>query len=318
MTAPLRILFAGTPEFAANHLRALIQAGHTIVGVMSQPDRPAGRGRKLQPSPVKQIALDHGLSVWQPVSLKSAEAQETLKEYQADLMVVAAYGLLLPKAVLEIPRLGCINVHGSLLPRWRGAAPIQRAIMAGDTVSGVTIMQMDVGLDTGDMLATVACPILPNDASHDLHDRLIEIGCPALLDVIQQLETGAVQPVVQDDSHAVYAHKLSKEGATIDWSSSANDCHNLIRGLNPWPVATTLIAGATLRVWASLVDDTESRPTTKPAGTVLTINKSGIYVQCGQGVLCITQAQLPGGKALAAADLLNSRKVLFESQPRLG
>ncbi len=316
MTAPLRILFAGTPEFAASHLKALINAGHHIVAVMSQPDRPAGRGRKLMPSPVKQVGLEHGLTVWQPTSLKSEDVQAELKAFDADLMVVVAYGLLLPKAVLDIPRLGCINVHGSILPRWRGAAPIQRAIMAGDTESGVTIMQMDVGLDTGAMLAKVTCPIYPNDASHDLHDRLIEIGCPALLDVLKQFETGSVHPEVQDDSLAVYAHKLSKEAATIQWDASADDCHNLIRGLNPWPIATTLLEGATLRVWASRVEDPESKD--KPAGTVLEINKTGIYVQCGRGVLCITQAQFPGGKALSAADLLNSRKALFENHPRLG
>lgn len=316
MTTPLRILFAGTPEFAAQHLQALIDANHQIVGVLSQPDRPSGRGRKTQPTAVKSVALANGIPVWQPISLRTVENQTALKQFQADLMVVVAYGLLLPKAVLEIPRLGCINVHGSLLPRWRGAAPIQRAIMAGDTRSGVTIMQMDVGLDTGDMLAIAECPILPNDASHDLHDRLITLGCPALLSVIDQLAQGTAAPVKQDDDAAVYAHKLSKEAAQIDWTASAQECHNLIRGLNPWPVATTQLGESTLRIWSSLIEAPSG--SAKPPGTLLTLNKKGISVQCGSGVLQITAAQLPGGKALSAADLLNSRRSLFESQTRLG
>lgn len=316
MTQPLRILFAGTPDFAAQHLQALIDTDHQIVGVLSQPDRPSGRGRKTLPTAVKSVALENGIPVWQPVSLRTEENQAALQRFNADLMVVVAYGLLLPKAVLDTPRLGCINVHGSLLPRWRGAAPIQRAIMAGDTLSGVTIMQMDEGLDTGDMLAITECPILPNDASHDLHDRLITIGCPVLLSVIDQLAQGTAIPVEQNNDQAVYAHKLSKEAAQIDWSASAQTCHNLIRGLNPWPIATTQLGESTLRIWSALVE--ASTGNAKPPGTLLTLNKKGISVQCGDGILRITAAQLPGGKALSAADLLNSRRPLFESQTRLG
>jgi len=316
MSNPLRILFAGTPEFAANHLQALIDSGHQIVGVLSQPDRPSGRGRKTQPTPVKSVAVAHGIPVWQPLSLRTEESQASLRDYQADVMVVVAYGLLLPKAVLDTPRLGCINVHGSILPRWRGAAPIQRAIMAGDTESGITIMQMDVGLDTGDMLDITTCPIAPNDASHDLHDRLITLGCPALISVLDQLAQGTAKPVKQDDALAVYAHKLSKDTAHIDWTAPAQICHNLIRGLNPWPIATTLLGEATLRVWSAEIEATDG--SAKPPGTLLTLNKKGISVQCGTGILRITSAQLPGGKALSAADLLNSRRALFESQTRLG
>lgn len=316
MTTALRILFAGTPDFAAQHLQALIDAGHQIVGVLSQPDRPSGRGRKTQPTPVKAVALANGLDVWQPISLRNQDSLDTLAGYQADLMVVVAYGLLLPQAVLDAPRLGCINVHGSLLPRWRGAAPIQRALMAGDTRTGVTIMQMDAGLDTGGMLTKADCDILPNDNAQDLHDRLIALGCPALLQVIGQLADGSAQPEAQDDKLATYAHKLNKETAQIDWTASAQACHNLIRGLNPWPIAVTQLGEHTLRVWSSVVEDPAS--SSKPPGTLLSLHKSGISVQCGLGVLKITAAQLPGGKALKAADLLNSRRALFESHPRLG
>lgn len=317
MSDPLRILFAGTPEFAASHLKALIEAKHQIIGVMTQPDRPAGRGRKLMPSPVKQLALDHDLPIWQPVSLKPEESLELLKQYNADLMVVVAYGLILPQAVLEAPRLGCINVHGSILPRWRGAAPIQRAIMAGDQVSGVTIMQMDVGLDTGDMLVKSECIIHPEDTSADLHDQLIEVGCPALLQTIELLASGQAQPEKQDNTQANYAHKLSKEEAVLNWSLPAQELHNQIRGLNPWPVATTMLGEDRLRVWnAEVVDATSSDSTV--AGTIIGLDKSGIQIQCGQGSLRITQAQLPGGKALKTADLLNSKKALFEAQTKLG
>lgn len=316
MSKPLRIIFAGTPDFAASHLKALINAQHHIVAVMSQPDRPAGRGRKLMPSAVKQVALEHDLPVWQPVSLKQEAEQEALKAFDADLIIVVAYGLILPKAVLETPRLGCINVHGSILPRWRGAAPIQRAIMAGDTVSGVTIMQMDVGLDTGDMILKSECDISNNDTSADLHDRLITIGCPALLQTVEMLANGKITPEKQDGSLANYAHKLSKEEAELNWSLSAQELHNQIRGLNPWPVATTLLGEDRLRVWSAELLDIKGQQT--DPGKIVAMGKMGIDVQCGQGVLRITQAQLPGGKALKVADLLNSRKALFEAQPGLG
>jgi len=214
----LRVIFAGTPDFAARHLDALLAANYNVVGVFTQPDRPAGRGKKLMPSPVKVVAQEHGLPVFQPASLRPADNQQLIADLNADIMVVVAYGLILPKAVLEMPRLGCINVHGSLLPRWRGAAPIQRSLWAGDDETGVTIMQMDVGLDTGDMLYKLACPITPDDTSASLYDKLAELGPQGLIETLQLLARGKAKPEVQDESKVTYAEKLSKEEALLDWS----------------------------------------------------------------------------------------------------
>jgi len=316
MSEPLRIIFAGTPDFAASHLKALLDADHQIICVMSQPDRPAGRGRKLMPSPVKQVAIEHDIPVWQPVSLKTEEAQEQFKALNADLMVVVAYGLILPKVILDAPAKGCINVHGSILPNWRGAAPIQRAIMRGDTYSGVTIMQMDVGLDTGDMIIKSECPILVTDSSANLHDRLIEVGCPALLKTIDLIASDRVTAEKQNNDLATYAHKLSKEEAELNWSLSATELHNQIRGMNPWPVASTLLGEDRLRVWAAEVITSDGG--SDQAGTIVNIDKQGLDIQCGQGQLRILKAQLPGGKAMAASDLLNSKRALFEAQIKLG
>jgi len=316
MSEPLRIIFAGTPEFAASHLQALLAANHQILCVMSQPDRPAGRGRKLTPSPVKQVAIEHGIPVWQPVSLKNEAAQEQFRALNADLMVVVAYGLILPKAILDTPKFGCINVHGSILPKWRGAAPIQRAIMQGDTISGVTIMQMDEGLDTGDMILKSECPIYPADNSAALHDRLIEVGCPALLKTIDMISNGKIQTEVQDNEQATYAHKLTKEEAEIDWTLPASALHDQIRGLNPWPVASTLLGQDRLRIWAAEIIEQES--TANEAGKIMKMNKQGLDIQCGKGQIRILKAQLPGGKAMAISDLLNSKKSLFEAQTKLG
>ncbi|MCK4587820.1 MAG: methionyl-tRNA formyltransferase, partial [Gammaproteobacteria bacterium] len=232
----LKILFAGTPEFAAVTLKALLDDGHEVVAVYTQPDRPAGRGRKLTASPVKSLAEENGLTVVQPMSLRDADVQQELASWQADLIVVVAYGLILPDAVLATPRLGCINIHASLLPKWRGAAPIQRAILAGDGQTGVTIMQMDTGLDTGDMLLKVTCPIEPGDTAEILHNKLAETGAQALLDILPDLSAGTLQPELQDETQASYAKKLQKSEAELDWQQSAEQLARQVWGFNPWPV----------------------------------------------------------------------------------
>jgi methionyl-tRNA formyltransferase len=298
----LKIIFAGTPDFAARHLQALLHGDHDVVAVYTQPDRPAGRGKKLQASSVKEVAMAAGIEVQQPLSLKDPEAQATLAAYRADVMIVVAYGLLLPAAVLAMPRLGCINVHGSLLPRWRGAAPIQRAIEAGDTQTGITIMQMDVGLDTGDMLSIHPCAILPRDTAADLHDRLADIGPPALLQTLQQLQRGTTHGEKQDDSLATYAHKLSKEEALIDWSQPAGQIDRRIRAFNPFPVAFTTLEGENLRVYQA---EPHCQTHTALPGTLLRADKE-LVVACGEGTaLSLLTVQLPGKKVVAVKDLLN-------------
>lgn len=307
-TRPLRIIFAGTPEFAATSLEALIQSEHQVVAVYTQPDRPAGRGRKLTPSAVKTVALKANIPVLQPLSLKEAAEQQQLAAFDADLMVVAAYGLLLPAAVLTAPKYGCINVHASLLPRWRGAAPIHRALMAGDQETGITIMQMDEGLDTGNMLLKLVCPITLEDTSGSLHDKLADLGAEALLVSLQQLLAGELQSVPQNDELACYAAKLTKAEGMIDWSQKASVLDLKVRGLNPWPVAYTELQGERLRIWhaQALDEDTDQAP-----GTVIAADKTGLKVATGCGVLEITQAQLPGGKQLPFPALLNARQDLF-------
>lgn len=300
----LRIIYAGTPEFAAVALqRLIVQGEHQIVAVYTQPDRPAGRGRKLAPSPVKALAQQHNIPVQQPASLKGEVEQAQLRGYEADLMVVAAYGLLLPLAVLESPRLGCINIHASLLPRWRGAAPIQRAIIAGDPQTGITIMQMDVGLDTGAMLAKVTTPITTTTNSATLHDTLAQLGGEALLAALPQLEAGLMHPEPQDEQHACYASKLIKGEAEIDWSQSADALLRLINGYNPWPVAQTRYGDKVLRLWEAAVID--SAITAAP-GTVVATSKQGVDVACGQGTLRLTTLQLPGKRPLDAASFVNA------------
>lgn len=311
----LRIIFAGTPDFAATNLQALINAGHDVIGVYTQPDRPAGRGRKLTPSPVKKIALEHNIEVYQPLNFKEEGALETLQSLQADLMVVVAYGILLPKAVLETPRLGCINVHASLLPRWRGAAPIHRAVLAGDAETGVTIMQMDEGLDTGAMLLKSSCEIGAEESSGELHDRLAVIGAEALLNSLPGLEDGSLKGEAQDDSLANYAHKLEKAEGEIDWNKSAEDIARQIRGLSPWPVAYTQLNGETMRIWQAAVSD---QSTDAPAGTVIGTDKKSILVACGEGALRLLHIQLPGSKAMPTAAVLNSKRDLFADGTQLG
>lgn len=310
MSKSLRIVFAGTPEFAASHLQAILQQGiHEVIGVYSQPDRPAGRGQKLVASPVKQLALAHNIPVFQPLTLRDAAAQAELAELKPDLMVVVAYGLILPQAVLDMPRLGCINSHASLLPRWRGAAPIQRAIEAGDDVTGVTVMQMEAGLDTGPMLHKVSTPITAQDTGGSLHDRLAELGSAAVLEVLQQLAAGTMQAEKQDDSLANYAHKLSKAEAKLNWQQSATELDQQIRAFNPWPVSHSQLNGQVIKVHAAepvLENNTSAAP-----GTILAAEREGLVVACGEGALRLTRIQLPNARAMSVADVLNSKQELF-------
>lgn len=305
-SADLRIVFAGTPEFAAAHLQALLDGGLNVVAVYTQPDRPAGRGHKLTPSAVKQLALQHDLPVYQPQTLRAPEAQAELAALQPDLLVVVAYGLILPQVVLDIPRLGCINSHASLLPRWRGAAPIQRAIEAGDSETGVTVMQMEAGLDTGPMLLKSITPIRHEGTGGSLHDRLAEIGPPAVIEAIKGLAAGTLHGEVQDDSLATYAHKLGKADARIDWTRPAAELALMIRAFNPWPLAHALWQEQPLKVWSAEVEAADGQP-----GEILDCSKQGLLVACGQQALRLTRLQLPGGKPLAFADLYNARRDQF-------
>lgn len=314
MSKSLRIIFAGTPDFAARHLDALLTSGHQVVGVFTQPDRPAGRGKKLMPSPVKTLAEEHGLPVFQPVSLRPQENQQPVADLDADVMVVVAYGLILPKAVLDMPRLGCINVHGSLLPRWRGAAPIQRSLWAGDAETGVTIMKMDVGLDTGDMLLKLACPITADDTSATLYDKLADLGPEGLIETLQQLADNTAQPEVQDESLVTYAEKLSKEEAQIDWSLSAAQLERCIRAFNPWPMSWMTIDEQPVKIWKASVIEGHS---TAAPGTILDANKQGIQVATAEGILNLESLQPAGKKAMSAQDLLNSRREWFIPGNRL-
>lgn len=305
-SSDLRIVFAGTPEFAAAHLQALLQAGLNIVAVYSQPDRPAGRGQKLAMSAVKQLALQHDLPVHQPITLRDGAAQTALAALQPDLLVVVAYGLILPQAVLDIPRLGCINSHASLLPRWRGAAPIQRAIEAGDSESGVTVMRMEAGLDTGPMLLKASTPINAEDTGGSLHDRLAELGPQAVLQAIDGLAAGTLADELQDDSLATYAHKLSKTDARIDWTRPSAELDCMIRAFNPWPLAHARWQDQPLKVWAAQPEAGQGQP-----GEILDCSKAGLLVACGGGALRLTRLQLPGGKPLSFADLYNARRDQF-------
>ncbi|MDG2632388.1 methionyl-tRNA formyltransferase [Vibrio parahaemolyticus] len=309
MSQSLRIVFAGTPDFAARHLAALLSSEHEVIAVYTNPDRPAGRGKKLAAPPVKQLALEHHIPVYQPENFKSDEAKQELADLNADLMVVVAYGMLLPQAVLDTPKLGCINVHGSILPRWRGAAPIQRSIWAGDAETGVTIMQMDIGLDTGDMLKIATLPIEATDTSASMYEKLAELGPEALIDCLADIAAGKAVPVKQDDELANYAKKLSKEEARINWNDDATHIERCVRAFNPWPMSHFEAAENSIKVWQSRVAEQTSD---KPAGTIVQADKTGIYVVTGNGVLVLEQLQVPGKKAMSVQDILNSRAAWFE------
>ena len=312
----MKIVFAGTPEFAARHLGSLIDDGrHQIVAVYTQPDRPAGRGKKLQASPVKQLAEEQGLAINQPQSLRQTEQQTALSELDADLMVVVAYGLILPQQVLDIPRLGCINVHGSILPKWRGAAPIQRAIEAGDSETGITIMQMDAGLDTGPMLSITRCAIGDQDTSGAIYERLANLGGPALLQAIDKLETGSAQTVAQDDSLSSYASQIDKAEAQIDWSEAAMVIDRRIRAFNPFPCAFTSIEEQRIKIWCSTVKSSDH---TGQPGQIVRADNQGLLICCGQGSLLLTEIQLAGKSRLAVAEILKSRADLLAVGKQLG
>jgi methionyl-tRNA formyltransferase len=305
----MKIIYAGTPEFAVPALAALIQGGHQLVAVYTQPDRPAGRGRKLRFSPVKELAVKHNIKVVQPQSFKDDEDIQTLRSLEADLMVVAAYGIILPQRVLDAPVFGCINIHASLLPRWRGAAPIQRAILAGDAYTGVTLMQMDAGLDTGDMLATERVDIAQHTTSAELHDLLKVTGAKLLMKKLDAIENGTIETVRQDDSRACYATKLTKQEAEIDWSRPAKDLVKEIQAFNPWPVSFTSLKGENVKIWSAVSSQDAG---TYDAGKVVSHTREGIQVGCGGGVLSITELQFAGKKRSRADQVLNSRNLSDE------
>ena len=307
MTSP-RIVFAGTPDFSVPCLSALLDLNVNVVGVYTQPDRIAGRGKKIQQSAVKRHALEAGIAVFQPENFKTAEVRQSLKALEPDLMIVVAYGLLLPQSVLDIPRLGCINIHASLLPRWRGAAPIQRAIEAGDTQTGVCLMQMEKGLDTGPVLARTQHTISADETGGQLHDALSAIGAALLSENLSALLAGQLIAIKQADSGLSYAHKLDKAETRVDWQQSAEQIANKIRAFNPWPVVSTQIDGQVLRLHQGSPIEQATQPEPKP-GTVIAVNSNGIDIQTGNGCLRIQQLQKPGGKILPVRDFLNGFKL---------
>ncbi|MBJ7536357.1 methionyl-tRNA formyltransferase [Marinomonas transparens] len=308
--SPLRIVFAGTPEFAAASLQAIIdqqaEKQYELVGVYTQPDRPAGRGQKLVQSPVKQLAIANNIPVFQPVNFKQEEDKSQLASLKADLMIVAAYGIILPKIVLDTPKLGCINVHASLLPRWRGAAPIHRALIAGDKETGITIMQMDVGLDTGDMLLKAHCDIKPSDTSASLHNRLAVLGGEALIASLDKLQANELIPEKQNESLTCYAAKLTKQEGNVDWSMSAELIERQIRGLSPWPVAYTNSLAGTMKIHAAQLA-TEGDNNSNIPGKIIATSKDGIIVTTGAGAIQITEVQFAGGKRMKVQDALNGK-----------
>ena len=311
----MKIIFAGTPDFAAAHLQALIDSPqHSVIAVYTQPDRPAGRGKKLKASAVKLLAEANSLPVFQPQSLKDPEQQQILADLQADIMVVVAYGLILPQAVLDTPKLGCINVHGSILPRWRGAAPIQRAIEAGDEETGVTIMQMDAGLDTGAMLCISRCPIESTDSSATMYKKLEKLGAPALLSTLNKLQDNKALAVVQDDGQSCYAAKIDKSEALIDWSKPAAVLDRQIRAFNPFPAAYTTLGDLRIKVWQAELGPAS----TQAAGQIISADNSGILVSCGEQSLLLTVIQLPGKSRMPVSEILKSRAELFTAQTLLG
>ncbi|WP_374353975.1 methionyl-tRNA formyltransferase [Chitinimonas sp.] len=301
----MKLIFAGTPDFAACALQALIDAGHEIALVLTQPDRPAGRGMKLQASPVKQLALRHALPVYQPEKLRTAEQQAPLAGLGADVMIVAAYGIILPQAVLDLPRLGCLNIHASLLPRWRGAAPIQRAIQAGDAQTGITIMQMDAGLDTGAMLSLHSLDIAAGDTARSLHDRLASCGAAAIVAAMDQLETLQAAAQAQPAEGVTYAEKIRKEEAAIDWTLPAQQLVRQLHAFDPFPGCTARLGEQIIKCWAGQPGYGAGQP-----GEVLAIDGEGIHIACGDGAICLTELQRPGGKRLPAREFLTAGALL--------
>ena len=296
----MRVIFAGTPEFAAIALDAILAAGYSVPLVLTQPDRPAGRGLTLQASPVKQLALKHGLTLHQPSSLKSEATRQPIIDARSDIMVVAAYGLILPQAALDIPHLGCLNIHASLLPRWRGAAPIQRAILAGDAETGVTIMRMEAGLDTGPMLLKESLPIADTDSAGNLHDKLAEMGARLIVEALARLERGDRSGEIQPAEGVTYAAKLAKAEAVLDWRQAAIQLDRAVRAFNPFPGATAQIDGQAVKIWRA-----ELAPGAGEPGLVLAAGAEGIVVACGEGALRLIELQKSGGKRLPAADFLH-------------
>jgi len=317
LPTPLNIIFAGTPDFAAQHLAALINSEHNIVAVYCPPDKPAGRGKKLTACATKLLAIEHGITVEQPINFKNAEDQQQLAQHKADIMVVVAYGLLLPEVILDTPKLGCINVHGSLLPKWRGAAPIQRSLEVGDAKTGVTIMQMDKGLDTGDMILTAECDIEYSDTSASLYEKLAQLGPKALVETLTLMAQENYQAdehnVKQDNTLATYAHKLDKAEAELNWQLAADELQRKVRAYNPWPVSQFTFSESEkkqhrIRVWQASTQTSNQGETT---GTIISADKDGIVVATVDGALCLEVIQLPGKKALPVKDILNGRSEWF-------
>ncbi len=313
----MRVVFAGTPEFSVQPLNALLNTQHSVIAVFTQPDRPAGRGQTLHQSPVKALAKSHHIPVYQPVSLKNPEEQAILHKLAPDLLIVVAYGLILPKAVLEIPKFGCMNIHASLLPRWRGAAPIQHAILAGDKETGVCTMQMDTGLDTGNVLLSASCMIDSEETSKTLHDKLTMLGAKILIETLDKLGQNILIPKTQDSAMASYATKIAKADAKVDWQESTEVIDRKIRAFNPWPIAFTELNGQSIRIWSAKPNlNTNLNNKIKP-GTIVEVHQGSIDVATGNGVLTLLEIQLPGGKHLPVAEILHAKRDLFQNGMQL-
>ena len=312
----MRVIFAGTPDFAATHLQAILEDDrYQLVAIYTQPDRPAGRGKKITQSPVKKLALANDIQLEQPALLTDIKTQETIARLEADVLIVVAYGLILPQAVLDIPRLGCINVHGSILPKWRGAAPIQRAIEAGDRETGVTVMQMDVGLDTGPMLTTSQCTIDDKETSASLYSKLAVLGAQALINTLEKMRSGTAVGIAQDSTQSSYADKIAKQESLIDWSASVTEIERRVRAFNPFPAAYSLVNGQRIKIWLASADSREYHGV---PGEILSADNDGLLVKCGNGALLISTIQLAGKSKMYVAEALKSRASLFSPGNRLG